>query len=255
MIGRIEEDYTTLSQAAARHVYERIQKRSRITLGLATGDTPLGLYRELLRLHQEHPINTGMLTTFNLDEYVGEAPGSPHSYRYYMNKHLFVPLGIPLAQTHVPNGLAPNIEAECERYEVSIETCGGVDLQILGVGRNGHIGFNEPGTSLDSYTHEVALSPSTREANAKHFGSIANVPHSAITMGIASILRAREILLLASGRQKAEAMRHLFEGDTVTNDWPVTVLKKHPAVYVLMDKDAIAMLSDETIENLISYSR
>lgn len=254
MIGRIEEDYLAISQAAARYVYDRIVEREHTVLGLATGDTPLGLYRELLRLHEKRPIRSEQLTTFNLDEYVGEAPDSPHSYRYYMNQHLFLPLGIPLAQTHVPDGCAAHIAAECERYEARMEACGGVDLQILGVGQNGHIGFNEPGTSFASGTHEVVLSSSTRRANAKHFGSEARVPCRAITMGIASILRAKEILLLASGRQKADAMRHLFEG-TVTNEWPVTVLRRHPAVYVLMDQEAASMLSGATLESLISYSQ
>ncbi|CEH30432.1 Glucosamine-6-phosphate deaminase (GlcN6P deaminase) (Glucosamine-6-phosphate isomerase) [Aneurinibacillus migulanus] len=246
---RIVKDYRIISEMAARHVYDRIRQKGKVTLGLATGDTPLGLYRELLRLHQEHPLNVSRLTTFNLDEYVGEAADSPYSYRYYMNQQLFLPLGIPLAQTHVPNGMAADTNAECERYEARMKEVGGIDLQVLGVGRNGHIGFNEPGTSFDSRTHKVELSSSTREANAKHFGSLENVPHHAITMGITSILRAKEILLLASGKGKAQAMVHLLEGE-VTNEWSVTVLKQHANVTVLMDTEAASLLSDKVLENI-----
>ncbi|MCI1692732.1 glucosamine-6-phosphate deaminase [Aneurinibacillus aneurinilyticus] len=246
---RIVKDYPEISETAAQHVYDCIQQKEKITIGLATGDTPLGLYRELLRLHHEHPLNVSKLTTFNLDEYVGEAAESSCSYRYYMNQQLFLPLGIPLAQTHVPDGMAADIEAECEQYEAQMKAVGGIDLQVLGVGRNGHIGFNEPGTSFDSHTHKVELSSSTREANAKHFGSLERVPQHAITMGIASILHAKEILLLASGERKAQAMFQLLEGE-VTNEWPVTVLRRHANVTVLMDEEAASLLSDKALDNI-----
>ncbi|WP_188623490.1 glucosamine-6-phosphate deaminase [Caldalkalibacillus thermarum] len=236
-------DYEQLSKQAARYVYQFVASRPKVTLGLPTGETPIGFYRELVALHRDNPLQLDGMVTFNLDEYLGLPPQSPQSYHFYMNRHLFEPLGLPLEQTHIPNGLAKDPEAECQRYEEEIRRHGGLDLVILGVGRNGHIGFNEPGTSFDRRTHVVTLAESTRQANARFFPSLEEVPTQAITMGIATILEADEIILLASGPKKAEAVYHLIEGHKVTEQWPVTALKRHDRVTVFLDREAAALLS------------
>jgi glucosamine-6-phosphate deaminase len=237
------KNYEQLSDQSARLLYEFIKRDKPINVGLATGATPLGLYKKWIRLYRQAPFNLSQLTTFNLDEYMGVQPNSPNSYRYYMNYHVFRPLGISLEQTYLPNGMAEDIQAECKRYEELIRLHGGIDIQLLDVGRNGHIGFNEPGTSFSQETHEVKLSESTRRANEKYFHSLDKVPKKAITMGISTIIQAKKILLLASGEEKAEAIYHLVKGKKVTAQWPVTVLKNHPDVTLILDEDAAMKLN------------
>lgn len=230
------KDYKELSRLAAELFYEAIQENRAIHLGMATGGTPSGMYDELISQLQNNPLPLGSIKTFNLDEYVGLTQDDPNSYYTFMRETLYAPLKLSRNQTYVPDGRTTDNEAECQRYESLLDTHG-IDLQLLGVGANGHIGFNEPGTSFDTLTHVVALNASTREANARFFEKPEDVPTHAITMGIASILKAKRIVLLASGEAKAEAIFHLMNG-TISEEWPITALQNHPDVTVIVDQEA-----------------
>jgi glucosamine-6-phosphate deaminase len=237
-------NYEEMSQKAADIIISQVKKKPDSVLGLATGSTMLGTYQRLVQDHQQNGTSYRNVRTVNLDEYIGLSPDHPNSYRYYMNQHLFSHIDIPLSQAYIPNGASDEVEAECQRYEQLIERLGGIDLQILGIGRNGHIGFNEPGTSFSAPTHVVELDPSTRQANARFFPSLEDVPRQAITMGIATIMKSRHILLLASGKAKAPIMAKLFEG-TVTTDVPASVLHTHPNVTVIADEEALSLVANE----------
>lgn len=204
------------------------------TLGLATGSSPVELYQEIAASQ----LDFSQMTSVNLDEYVGLSPENPQSYHYFMNKHLFQYK--PFKRSYLPDGQAKDIQAECGRYN-QILAENPVDLQVLGIGQNGHIAFNEPGTPFDSVTHEVALTESTIKANARFFDSIDEVPKSAICMGIANIMAAKEIILLAKGESKAKAIKAMVEGP-VTTDVPASVLQKHPNVTVVADQAAASLL-------------
>ncbi|QWC23898.1 glucosamine-6-phosphate deaminase [Bacillus haikouensis] len=231
-------DYKQMSVKASQHVIAKIRNSDCLTLGLATGGTPKGLYGELIEDHHVNGTSYKCVNTFNLDEYIGLSKEDPNSYYQYMCSNLFSHIDIPLSQTHIPSGMADDAAEECRRYENMIEDAGGIDLQILGIGENGHIGFNEPGTSFQSGTHIVDLTESTREANARYFESLDEVPRQAITMGISSIMKSREILLLVSGESKREAMQKLMEND-VTENFPASILKKHPKVTIIADSAAL----------------
>ncbi|KZM52924.1 glucosamine-6-phosphate deaminase [Geobacillus stearothermophilus] len=237
-------DYAEMSRQAADIIIKQVKEKPNAVLGLATGSTMLGVYRELAADHRQNGTSYRLVRTVNLDEYVGLGPDHPNSYRHYMNEHLFSKLDIPLHETHVPNGLAADLDEECRRYERLIDEVGGIDLQLLGIGRNGHIGFNEPGTPFSSPTHVVELTELTREANARFFPSLDDVPRYAITMGIATILRSRRLVLLASGREKAEAMARLLEG-VVTPDLPASALHLHPDVTIIADREALSLIPKE----------
>ena len=204
------------------------------TLGLATGSSPVELYQEIVASQ----LDFSQMTSINLDEYVGLSPENPQSYHYFMSKHLFQYK--PFKHSYLPEGQAEDIQAECGRYN-QILAENPVDLQVLGIGQNGHIAFNEPGTPFDSVTHEVALTESTIKANARFFDSIDEVPKSAICMGIANIMAAKEIILLAMGESKAKAIKDMVEGP-VTTDVPASVLQKHPNVTVVADQAAASLL-------------
>jgi glucosamine-6-phosphate deaminase len=234
-------DYEKLSQQAAEQVISRITGKPSLNLGLATGSTPTGLYKELIRDHQQNKTSYKEINTFNLDEYIGIPKKDRHSYHYFMCEHLFEHIDIPLEQTHIPDGTAKDLDEECRRYEQFINEHGGIDLQILGIGQNGHIGFNEPGTPFDSRTHIIDLAESTRKANARFFESIEDVPKQAITMGIDSIMDSKEIFLLVSGSAKAKALERLMNGD-ISEQFPASVLKKHGNVTIFADKEATALL-------------
>jgi glucosamine-6-phosphate deaminase len=238
------KDYNEMSQKAAEIIIDQVKKNPDSVLGLATGETMLGTYEALVNDHHQNGTSYRRIKTVNLDEYVGLAPDHPNSYRYYMDHHLFHHIDIPKQQTYIPNGLAEDIEAECSRYEKLIEQLGGVDLQLLGIGRNGHIGFNEPGTSFSSVTHLVELAESTRQANARFFKRPEDVPNHAITMGIATIMKSKKILLLASGKKKAHMMSQLLVGD-VDPQIPASILKTHPNVIIIADKEALSFVSEE----------
>ena len=223
-----------LAKAAAGEIAALIEKKPDCVLGLATGSTPEDTYRELVRMHKEEGLDFSRVTSYNLDEYVGLDPTHPQSYRYFMNVHLFDHVNIDKASTHIPDGNYPSGEA----YDAAIAAAGGVDLQVLGIGRNGHVGFNEPGEYLVTGTHEAILTEDTREANARFFASIDEVPKSAMSMGMGSIFAARKILLLALGEGKREAIRALLD-EKITPMIPATLLKLHPDVTVLCDRAAL----------------
>lgn len=232
------EDYEMMSRKAAEIVLDRVSHNPMITLGLATGGSPKRMYELIVEdFQKDKKPSFSNVVTFNLDEYIGVSPSHPNSYYYYMNKHLFYGIDINTANINIPNGIASDYEMECKVYDNKLDANGGIDLQILGIGKNGHIGFNEPGTSFSSGTHIVTLEESTRMANAKYFSSMEEVPEKAITMGIKSIMKSKEILLLVSGQSKEIVVNQLLEGE-ITENFPASVLRKHPNVTVIMDKAA-----------------
>jgi glucosamine-6-phosphate deaminase len=220
-----------------------------MVLGLATGSTPLGLYRVLIRMHQEAGLDFARVTTFNLDEYVGLPPSHPQSYTHFMEENLFRHLNLHRRYVHVPNGMALDIESHCEWYEEAIRRADGIDLQILGIGANGHIAFNEPGSSLGSRTRVKTLTMQTRQDNARFFGSLDAVPRHALTMGIGTIMDARELLLLASGTTKADAIRAAVEGP-ITGMVPASMIQMHRRAFLILDREAASKLTGEYSESL-----
>ena len=233
-------NYDSMSAEVAKLLYAQITRKPTSVLGLATGSTPLGVYKLLVEYHARGT-DFSRLTTFNLDEYVGLAPDHPQSFNYYMKENLFSKVNLKPENTHVPNGLAPDLEAECQRYEELIKKAGGIDLQILGIGTNGHIGFNEPGTDFGAITHVVDLAESTIRDNSRFFASIDEVPTRAISMGIKTIMQAKEIILMASGGSKADAVYAAVHGP-VTPDVPASVLQLHPSVTLVVDQAAASKL-------------
>lgn len=225
------ESPLVLSEYAAELMLHAIRDNPRIVLGLPTGRTPIGMYERLVRECAREYHCFSNVTTFNLDEYAGVPPEHPGSYATYMAQHLFSHVDIDPSRTHLPNGMAPDLDAECARYEAEIRDAGGLALTFLGLGRNGHIGFNEPGTPFDARTRVVQLTESTRKANAEFFHE-GNVPTHALTMGIATILESRKIVLLVAGSGKEGALERLHSGE-VTPDFPASALWKHSNVTVL----------------------
>lgn len=239
----VDPDHATVGRRAARLVDEAIRTTPGIVLALPTGSSPIPMYAELVRIYRERGTDWGRVTTFNLDEYVGVAPDQPESYSRFMTEHLFGAVPAPVEQRHLPDGLAPDTAVECERYEREIERAGGLDLAILGVGLNGHLGFNEPGTALTAQTHVAELAPDTWRRNfpelaQRHSGTSAERPFGrAFTMGIATILRARRILVIAAGEAKREAVRSALTGPVTTLN-PASFLQLHRDVTVLLDRAA-----------------
>lgn len=233
-----EMDYNAMSRRAADLIAQQVKERPDCVLGLATGSTPLGTYEELIRRHCAGELTFRWVRTVNLDEYKGLAPTHPQSYRYYMQAHLFDRLDIDGANTHIPDGLAEDAEKECARYDALIEALGFADLQLLGLGRNGHIGFNEPGDCFEKRTHVVDLTQSTIDANARFFQNAGEVPRQALTMGMGGILSARRVLLLVSGGEKAEALYQAVCGP-ITPQCPASILQLHRDVTVVGDAAAL----------------
>jgi glucosamine-6-phosphate deaminase len=231
-------NYDEMSNRAGELITAKVRANPTITLGLATGSTPCGVYEFMIKDHISNGTSYKKVKTVNLDEYVGLSHSDPNSYYYLMQKNLFQQIDSVESNTYLPNGDFKDSQMECERYENLIKTLGGIDLQILGIGENGHIGFNEPGTPFDSRTHVVTLAKSTREANSRFFESVTNVPKQAITMGIATILESKEILFLASGEKKAPAIYHLLTSD-ISENFPASVLKNHPNVTLIADENAL----------------
>lgn len=236
----VVEDYKEMSRKAAEILIKKVQEKQNAVLGLATGSTPVGLYEELIKDHQTNGTSYKDIHTVNLDEYIGLPKEDKNSYYTFMCEHLFNHIGIPAEHTHIPNGETNDLLEECDRYENIIESLGQVDLQILGIGSNGHIGFNEPGSSFTGKTHIIDLKESTRQANARFFKSIDEVPKQAITMGVGTIMKSKEILLLASGTAKAEAIRGTIHGE-ITEELPASILQTHPNVTLIVDKDAYSL--------------
>lgn len=238
---RIFEDNLELDQAAARLIADLTKAKPNAVLGLATGSTPVGIYRSLVETAAAEGITFKNVTTYNLDEYVGLTPDNEQSYAYYMNQHLFSKIDIPLNQTFLPDGMAADLDAFCAKYDRMLERAR-VDLQLLGLGHNGHIGFNEPDRELAAGTHVVTLDEATREANARFFASLDEVPTQAVTMGVGSILKAARILLVVRGADKAEVVKRALAGP-VTTDCPASLLQLHADVTVLLDKEAASLLA------------
>lgn len=231
------QNYEDMSKKACELMVEKLKKLDKPVLGLATGSTPEGLYECFIEKNKQGTITFEHAISFNLDEYIGLADDNPNSYHYYMDEKLFNHIDIPKKHTFVPNGVADDLDAECEQYEQKIQEANGIDIQLLGLGVNGHIGFNEPGTPFTSRTHVVELDESTRNANAHFFASGWEVPSKAISMGIATIMESREIILLAAGEKKADAIARLFNGE-VSEAFPASILHQHAHVTVIADEAA-----------------
>ena len=233
----ITNDYAEMSCEVARIIARQILAKEDSVLVLPTGDTPTGMYEELVQMYNCGVIDFFKVITFNLDEYYGLPPDHPQSYHRYMREKLFNHVNAQEGNIHIPDGVAKDIEEECRRYEKEIYRYGGIDLQILGIGPNGHIGFNEPGSDWGMITGLVKLSEETRRRAARHFRDPAEVPSQAITMGIKTIMRARKILLLAYGKKKAEITFKALNGP-ITKQVPASTLQLHPTVTVILDKEA-----------------
>lgn len=232
----VVSNFDSMSEEVAKIISGQIISNPSSVLGLATGSSPLGVYR-LLEEYYRRGVDFSDVTTFNLDEYVGLAPDHPQSYRHYMEKNLFSRVNIPRERTFIPNGVAADLQEECQRYEQLMKRAGGIDLQILGIGTNAHIGFNEPGTEFGTMTQVVDLAESTIKDNARFFASLAEVPTQAISMGIKSIMHAKNIVLMANGGSKADAIYAAIRGP-VTPKVPASVLQLHPSVTFVVDQAA-----------------
>lgn len=233
------KDYQDLSRKAANIISAQVIMKPDCVLGLATGSSPEGIYSQLIEWYKKGDLDFSLTKSVNLDEYKGLAPDNDQSYNYYMHKHFFDHINIKPENTNLPNGLEPDSDKECARYNEVIRSMGGVDLQLLGIGGNGHIGFNEPSDAFDKETHCVALAESTIQANARFFKSIDEVPRYAYSMGIQSIMRARKILLVASGESKADAIYKAIYGP-VTPAVPASILQFHNDVIIVADEAAMS---------------
>jgi glucosamine-6-phosphate deaminase len=244
------KDYAAMSKAAARVLAGLVNHKPNAVLGFATGSSPIGLYKELIRMHKEEGLDFSKVTTFNLDEYVGLPPDHPQSYRTFMNTNLFSHINVPVQNTHVPSGTSANHVAFCEWYEKQIRDCGGLDLQVLGIGSDGHVAFNEPGSSLGSRTRMVTLTEQTLDDNARFFKKKADVPRHAISMGVGTILEARKQLMVVNGKNKASALAAAVEGP-ITSMITASALQLHPDVSVFVDEDAAGQLKMRDYYNWI----
>ncbi|MDY4196740.1 MAG: glucosamine-6-phosphate deaminase [Peptoniphilaceae bacterium] len=231
----VVKNYEEMSRCAADLFTERMSQKKNLILGLATGSTAEGLYAELVQRNQEGRIDFAGVQTFNLDEYEGISAENEQSYRYFMNHHLFSKVNINPENTHFPS-LDP--DGSGKAYDDAIEQAGGIDIQLLGLGRNGHIAFNEPDETLNNYTSRITLTQSTIDANSRFFDSSDEVPRTAISMGVGSIMRARELVILASGADKAEAVSWLLKGTGITTQVPATLTLVHPHVTLIIDEKA-----------------
>jgi glucosamine-6-phosphate deaminase len=238
----ISPTYEEMSKAAAKAVAELLNSKPNAVLGLPTGSTPIGLYKELARMHKSEGLDFSRVTTFNLDEYVGLKKDHPQSYHYFMHENLFKHINILAQNVYIPSGTTDNYAAFCAWYERRIKECGGIDLQLLGIGSDGHIGFNEPSSSLGSRTRIKTLAKSTIEDNARFFEKIEDVPIYAITMGVGTIFEARKIVFLANGANKADAVAKAIEGP-VTSMITASALQLHPDVTAYLDRAAASKLS------------
>ena len=238
----VVNNYEELSKVAAKEFSKVIKEKENAVLGLATGGTPVGMYKELIKMYEKKELNFSKITTVNLDEYIGLNPEHNQSYRYFMNNNLFNHINIDKSNTFVPNGLAEDLEAQCKEYDQKIVELGGIDIQLLGVGNNGHIAFNEPNSELSSGTHIISLTDNTIEANARFFDNIYDVPRKAITMGVGGIMKAKKIILIASGESKAEAIKGIFSGKITTAN-PATMLQMHRDVTVIVDEAAAKLIN------------
>jgi len=235
-------DYQSMSRKAANIISAQVILNPNSVLGLATGSTPVGVYKQLIEWYKKDDIDFSKVHSVNLDEYVGLSPEHDQSYHYYMKDNFFSHVNIKPENTNVPNGLADDIDAECVRYDKLITNLGGIDLQLLGIGNTGHIGFNEPNEDFDKMTHKVKLTQKTIDANARFFDSVDDVPKYAVTMGIKAIMQAKKILLVANGEGKADILyRSLF--GPITPVVPASILQLHPNVTVVADAAALSVIA------------
>jgi len=236
------KDYNDMSRKAANLLSAQVIIKEDSVLGLATGSTAQGIYQQLIQWYRKGDIDFSSVATVNLDEYMGISPDDVHSYRYYMHCNLFRDINVFPDRCFIPDGLAPDPEAECVRYDDLINRLGGIDMQLLGLGENGHIGFNEPHQAFEKMTHVVELSESTRQANARFFLSEDDVPRQAITMGVKSIMQAKRIVLCVSGNRKAAALKQVLYGP-VTPAVPGSILQMHPQLTVIADREALSQIT------------
>lgn len=232
----IIKDKQEIDELVAQEILNLVHQKPNCILGLATGSSPLGVYKKLVEAYENHQVSFKEVKSFNLDEYVGLDENHPQSYRYFMNHNLFDHIDIKKENTHVPTGIG-NLADHCQNYDEQILAAGGIDLQLLGIGSDGHIAFNEPDTPFDSLTHIAKLAHSTIVDNSRFFASIDEVPVEAVTMGLQSIMRAKKILLIATGANKADAIYRLLH-DPISEALPCSILKNHPDATIYVDEDA-----------------
>ena len=237
----IGKNYDEMSRIAANVLSAQVMMKPDCVLGLATGSTPIGTYKVLIDRCAKGDLDFSQVKSINLDEYVGLSGEHDQSYRYFMNHNLFDHINIDKANTNVPNGLAEDLDAECARYNEIINTLGPIDVQVLGMGHNGHIGFNEPSDIFELETHKVELAQTTIDANARFFANADEVPRQALTMGIKTIMQAKKVLVVANGKGKAEIVKKAFTGP-VTPQVPASILQMHPDVVVVLDEEAASLL-------------
>ncbi|NOY09539.1 MAG: glucosamine-6-phosphate deaminase [Spirochaetes bacterium] len=246
----LTEDYNEMSKISAGEIARQVRKKPNSVIGLATGSTPLGTYKELIRLHKEEGLDFSKVITFNLDEYLGLPPAHKESYNFFMWENLFKHININPENVHVPQGMVEDAEEFCEWYEKEIEKAGGIDLQLLGIGSDGHIAFNEPGSSFGSRTRVKTLEEQTIEDNSRFFNSIDEVPHFAITMGVGTILEARKIVLAANGKNKAQVCARFIEGP-IDSQITASALQLHPHAVIVLDEAASSQLKRKKYYNWI----
>lgn len=241
---KVFNSYEELSAYSAELVAGVVREKEDAVLGLATGSSPMGLYEELIKLYDDGNLDFSKVKSINLDEYVGLDGTHNQSYRYFMDLNLFNHINIDKNNTHVPNGVADDLQKGAEEYDELIDSMGGIDVQILGIGPNGHIGFNEPAEQLNLNTHVADLTQETIKANARFFASESDVPTQAVTMGMGPIMKAKKVILIASGENKAWAVKNLTD-DVITTLIPATLLKLHSDVTVLLDRGAASQLDEK----------
>lgn len=248
----IKKDYDECSKWAADFVSYKIKRahptaEKSFVLGLPTGSTPLGMYKELIAQNKAGKVSFENVVTFNMDEYIGLPPEHPQSYHYFMKENFFKHINIKQKNIHIPNGMTRDFEKECQDYETAIKKCGGVNLFIGGIGTDGHIAFNEPGSSLTSRTRIKTLRLDTIKSNARFFDNdMTRVPKTALTVGIGTIMDAEEVMIIATGKNKAEAIKHGIEG-SVSHMWPISILQMHQHGIIVCDEEAVSLLQPETV--------
>lgn len=240
----IQPDKESAALLVARIIARELRANQHLVLGLATGKTMECVYRHLVNMHRQDGLDFSLCSTFNLDEYVGLRPSDPNSYRHYMNHHLFNHVNVDMRNTHLPNGMAHDLDEECRKYEAAIARFGGIDLQLLGIGKAGHIGFNEPLSALRSRTRVKALTPTTIQQNAPIFGGADKMPRRAITMGVGTIIEARRCILLATGDSKANILAEAVEGP-ITSMVTASALQLHSRCTAVVDEEAAGKLAEK----------
>lgn len=249
----IRDNYEDCSRWAANYVAYKIKAfrptaKKPFILGLPTGSSPLGMYQELIKLYQAGKISFEHVVTFNMDEYIGLKPNHPQSYHYFMEENFFKHINIPRANIHIPNGMTKDYVQECQAYEETIKRYGKINLFVGGVGEDGHIAFNEPGSSLNSRTRVKTLTQDTIKANSRFFDNdVSKVPNTALTVGIATIMDAEEVLIIATGPKKARALHHAIEG-SINHMWPISILQMHQHGIIACDEDATNELKADTVK-------